>query len=90
MSRRTKRKMQAELAGLRELNRQLVERLAAASYVLSRAAERNGLVHEVMELRRQLGLEARLDIVPTTVVVPLLATADKSKITNKICEKGCL
>lgn len=45
---------------LRRLNEQLASKLADASYVLSRAAERNGLVNEVMRLRaiiRNAGLD---------------------------------
>lgn len=39
---------------LRRLNNDLAVRLAAASYVLSRAAERNGLVEPLMDARLAL------------------------------------
>lgn len=43
-----------ECQRLQRLNAELAERLAAASYVLSRAAERNGLVREVERLQKLL------------------------------------
>lgn len=53
-----RRKLRAEKREnekLRRLNHELAERLAAASYVLSRAAERNGLVKEVERLMALTG-----------------------------------